>query len=74
MTLSWRRAGRRTTVTYPSPVQVPPHDHHQRLPVTYATLSEALSLVWWAFRKAAGEDLAGWNLASAEAEVRPEGR
>ena len=35
--------------------------------------AEALDLTWWAFRKAAGEDLAGWDLADAEAEVRPEG-
>jgi len=33
--------------------------------------AEALDLTWWAFRKAAGEDLAGWALADAEAEVRP---
>jgi hypothetical protein len=36
--------------------------------------AEALELAWWAFRKAAGEDLAGWALADAEAEVRPEAR
>ena len=36
-------------------------------------VAEALDLAWWAFRKAAGEDLAGWDLAAAEAEVRPEG-
>ena len=35
-------------------------------------VAEALDLAWLAFQKAAGEDLAGWNLASAEAEVRPE--
>ena len=34
----------------------------------------ALDLAWWAFRKAASDGLAGWDLASAEAEVRPEGR
>jgi hypothetical protein len=37
-------------------------------------VAEALDHAWWAFRKAAGEDLAGWNLADAEAEVRPEAR
>ena len=37
-------------------------------------VAEALELAWWAFRKAAGEDLAGWALADAEAEVRPEAR
>src|SRR5690242_10640992 len=35
-------------------------------------VAEAPGLAWWAFRKAAGEDLAGWDLASAAAEVRPE--
>jgi hypothetical protein len=41
--------------------------------VDASDVAEALDLVWWAFRKAAGEDLAGWDLAGAEAEVRPEG-
>jgi hypothetical protein len=36
-------------------------------------VAEALDLAWWAFRKAAGEDPAGWDLARAVAEVRPEG-
>jgi hypothetical protein len=36
-------------------------------------VAEALDLAWWTFRQAAAEDLAGWNLADAEAEVRPEG-
>jgi hypothetical protein len=40
--------------------------------VDAADVAEALDLVWRAFRKAAGEDLAGWDLASAAAEVRPE--
>jgi hypothetical protein len=35
-------------------------------------VAEALDLAWWTFRKAAGEDLAGWDLARAAAEVRPE--
>jgi hypothetical protein len=42
--------------------------------VDAADVAEALDLTWWAFRKAAGEDLAGWALADAEAEVRPEKR
>jgi hypothetical protein len=42
--------------------------------VDAADVAEALDLAWWAFRKAAGEDLAGWALAGAEAEVRPEAR
>jgi hypothetical protein len=40
--------------------------------VDVGDVAEALDLAWWAFRKAAGEDLAGWDLASAAAEVRPE--
>ena len=42
--------------------------------VDAADVAEALDLTWWTFRKAAGEDLAGWALAAAEAEVRPEAR
>jgi len=37
-------------------------------------VAEALDRAWRAFRKAAGEDLAGWDLAGAAAEVRPEAR
>ena len=40
--------------------------------VDAADVAEALDLAWWTFRKAAGEDLAGWDLADAAAEVRPE--
>ena len=40
--------------------------------VDAADVAEALDLAWWTFRKAAGEDLAGWDLASAAAEVQPE--
>jgi hypothetical protein len=40
--------------------------------VDAADVAEALDLAWWAFRKAAGEDLAGWDLARVAAEVRPE--
>jgi hypothetical protein len=39
--------------------------------VDAADVAEALDLAWKAFRKAAG-DLAGWDLASATAEVRPQ--
>ena len=42
--------------------------------VDAADVAEALDLTWWTFRKAAGEDLAGWALTDAEAEVRPERR
>jgi hypothetical protein len=37
-------------------------------------VAEALDLAWWTFRKAARQDLAGWALADADAEVRPEAR
>ena len=42
--------------------------------VDAADVAEALDLTWWTFRKAAREYLAGWALAAAEAEVRPEAR
>jgi hypothetical protein len=35
--------------------------------VDAADVAEALGLAWWTFQKAAGEDLAGWDLAVAEA-------
>jgi hypothetical protein len=34
-------------------------------------VAEALDLAWWAFREAAGDDLAGWDTAAAAAEVQP---
>ena len=34
-------------------------------------VAEALDLAWRAFREAAGDDLAGWDLAAASAEVQP---
>jgi hypothetical protein len=39
-----------------------------------ADVAEALDLAWRAVRKAAGEDLTGWDLAGAAAEVQPEPR
>jgi hypothetical protein len=33
--------------------------------------AQALTVAWRAFRKAAGDDLAGWDLAGASAEVSP---
>ena len=33
--------------------------------VNAADAAEALDAAWWAFLKAAGEDLAGWNTAAA---------
>jgi len=35
-------------------------------------IAQALTAAWRVFRKAAGSDLAGWDTASATAEVRPE--
>ncbi len=40
--------------------------------VDAADVAEALDLAWWAYQKAAGDDLAGWDLASVTTEVRPE--
>jgi len=34
-------------------------------------VAEALDLAWWAFREAAGDDPAGWDMAAASAEVQP---
>jgi hypothetical protein len=33
-------------------------------------VAQALATAWWAFRRATGNDAAGWDMASAEAEVR----
>jgi hypothetical protein len=35
-------------------------------------IAQALSAAWLVFRKAAGSDTAGWDMASATAEVPPE--
>jgi len=37
-------------------------------------VAEALTLAWRVFTEAAGDDAAGWDMAAASAEVRPEGR
>jgi hypothetical protein len=34
-------------------------------------VAQALTAAWWAFRKAASDDTAGWDLPGATAEVRP---
>jgi hypothetical protein len=39
--------------------------------VASADVAEALAAAWWAFREAAGHDLAGWDTAAASAEVKP---
>ena len=40
--------------------------------IASADVGGALSEAWQAFRDAARDDLRGWDLASAAAEVRPE--
>jgi hypothetical protein len=40
--------------------------------VSAPDVAQALVTAWRAFRKAAGDDTAGWDMASASAEVRPE--
>ena len=35
-------------------------------------VAQALTAVWRAFRRAVGDDTAGWDMASTTAEVRPE--
>ena len=40
--------------------------------VEAADVAEALTAVWEAFRRAAGDDAAGWDMAGASAEIRPE--
>ena len=37
-----------------------------------ADVAAALTAVWDAFRQAAGDDAAGWDMAAASAEIRPE--
>jgi hypothetical protein len=39
--------------------------------VDAADVAEALDTAWQAFRKAAGDDLEGWDTAAASAEVKP---
>jgi hypothetical protein len=41
--------------------------------IASADVVGALAEAWQAFREAARDDPRGWDLASAEAEVRPEG-
>jgi hypothetical protein len=41
--------------------------------VTAPDVAQALTAALWAFRKAAGDDPAGWDMAGATAEVQPEG-
>ena len=40
--------------------------------VDAADVAEALTAAWDAFRQAAGDDTAGWDIAAASAEIRPE--
>jgi hypothetical protein len=43
------------------------------LTVDAADVAQALTVAWDALQGAASDDLAGWDLASARAEVQPEG-
>jgi hypothetical protein len=40
--------------------------------VAASDVADALSIAWDAFREAAGDDLVGWQVTGAAAEVRPE--
>ena len=42
--------------------------------IASADVAGALTEAWQAFRDAARDDPSGWDLASAAAEVRPEGQ
>jgi hypothetical protein len=42
--------------------------------VSAPDVAQALAAAWWVFRKAASDDAAGWDMAGATAEVRPEAR
>ena len=37
-----------------------------------ADVAEALTAAWETFRRAAGDDAAGWDMAAASAKIRPE--
>src|SRR5260370_20125758 len=41
--------------------------------VSAPDVAQALTAAWRAFRKAAGDDAAGWDMASATAEIVPQG-
>lgn len=41
--------------------------------VDAADIADAVAVAWDAFRQAAGDDAAGWDMAAASAEIRPEG-
>ena len=49
--------------------------NHVRVTVAVAVaasdVADALSIAWNAFREAAGDDLVGWEITAAAAEVRP---
>jgi hypothetical protein len=48
-----------------------PGRDHQAVIAATVDAADALDLAWQSFRKAAGADAAGWDMASAAAEVRP---
>jgi hypothetical protein len=88
-TLAWRAAagdfGRRLAGQESSAVLAPHVDREIRrgrdfvrvvivMAVDSGDVAEALTLAWRVFREAAGDDADGWDMATATAEVRPEGR
>jgi hypothetical protein len=42
--------------------------------VSAADVAQALTAGWEAFRHAAGDDTAGWDMAGTTAKIRPEAR
>jgi hypothetical protein len=40
--------------------------------VDAADVAAALTVAWGAFRQAAGDDAAGWDMTAASAEIRPD--
>jgi hypothetical protein len=43
-----------------------------RVTIAMTVLAPTLTAAWWTFRKAAGNDTEGWDMAGASAEVQPE--
>jgi len=44
------------------------------LSVAAADVADALTIAWDAFRDAAADDLTGWEITAASAEIQPSGR
>ena len=73
-------------VTQAGPVVTGPHIDSERrrgqayvavtvsMTVSAADVAQALTARWEAFRHAAGDDTAGWDMAGTTAEIRPGAR